>query len=248
MRFNVIYVLILCFCFPKGMSSQPVLSKAQGYFDTQNYDQVILILEPLTDQLTVNNYKAIELLGDAYSYTEQWDAAIIQYENLVDLQPDIANYHYKYGGALAMKALSVNKLMAIPLILDAKSEFIRASELDQNHIETNWALVKIYMELPGVLGGSTTKALTYANHLEALSQVDGYLAKGYLYEKDADFELAELFFKKAVKVGGSKTCYMALSEFYLNRGENDAALAILKTGFEHLQAEELQQKIEEITQ
>ncbi|MDW5287789.1 tetratricopeptide repeat protein [Formosa sp. PL04] len=248
MRLNVVSVLILFFCFPKAMCSQYVLAKAQGYFDTQNYDQVIAILEPTVEVPSQYNFESIELLADAYSYTEQWDAASIQYENLVDILPENANYHYKYGGALAMKALSVNKLMAIPLILDAKSEFLEASELDPNHIETRWALVKIYMELPGVLGGSTSKALQFANELESLSKVDGFLAKGYLHEKDEDFKQAESFYQKALEVGGSKTCYTSLANFYINQGEMDKAETVLRLGLAHLEDEELQQKIAEITQ
>ena len=134
------------------------------------------------------------------------------------------------------------------MVLDAKSEFIRASDLAPNHIETRWALVKIYMELPGVLGGSTSKAIRYANQLEALSKVDGYLAKGYLYNKDEDFKQAEQFYKQAVAIGGSKTCYMSLANFYLNRDQKDKAIVVLEMGFERLKAEELQQKLEEITQ
>ncbi|MFB9054449.1 tetratricopeptide repeat protein [Formosa undariae] len=248
MKFRYVYSFVILLGLPQLLYSQTRFSEAQTYFDKGNYTKVISILEPLTDGFSEDQSKSVELLGDAYSHTKDWDAAITQYKGLVDLYPEVANYHYKYGGALAMKALSVNKLMAIPLILEAKSECIEASELDANHIETRWALVKIYMELPTVLGGSTSKAIMYANQLESLSKVDGYLAKGYLYNKDEDFKQAEQFYKQAVAIGGSKTCYMALTEFYLNRDQKDKAIVVLEMGFERLKAEELQQKLEEITQ
>ncbi|CDF78253.1 TPR repeat precursor [Formosa agariphila KMM 3901] len=247
MKFRFVYIFIILLGLPQLLYSQSRFSEAQTYFDTGNYTKVISILEPLTKEISDNRSKAIELLGDAYSHTKDWDSAINQYNVLVDLNPEVANYHYKYGGALAMKALTVNKLMAIPLILEAKSECIQASELDPNHIESRWALVKIYMELPAVLGGSTSKAITYANQLESLTKVDGYLAKGYLYNKADDFKHAEQFYKQALDIGGSKTCYMALAEFYLNRDQKEKAIAVLRKGYGRLEAEELQQKIEDIT-
>ncbi|MBT8244314.1 MAG: hypothetical protein HKP48_07435 [Winogradskyella sp.] len=51
------------------------------------------------------------------------------------------------------------------------------------------------------------KSLLYANELEALSKVDGYLVKGYIYKYDDKPELAEKYYKLALKIGGSITCY-----------------------------------------
>lgn len=203
----------------------------------------------LTDYLKEHpqDLKAIEQLGDAYGYQKQWDAAISKYKMLVAANQNNANYYYKYGGALGMKALSVNKVRALGIIGDVKKAFLTAAELDPNHIETRWALVELYMQLPGVLGGSTDKALLYANQLEQLSKVDGYLSKGYIYEDDNETEQAEGYYKKALQVGGSKTCYKKLSDFYLKYNEKDKALQVLKEGYERLNDDELLQKIDEIT-
>ncbi len=239
-------VIFVCFFLPQVVWSQLDLSTAEMYFQQEAYTEVIKVLEPLKDQdLDVS---AIEMLGDAYSYTLAWDRSIKEYNKLVGLHPDSANYHYKLGGALAMKALTVNKLLALPLVFEAKDEFLKASALDTNHINSRWALVKIYMELPGILGGSKTKALQFAEELEALSNVDGYLCKGYIYELDKDYEQAELYYKRAVEVGGSKLCYTSLSEFYLKQNETDKAIRVLKAGYNQLQDEEFQQKLAEISQ
>lgn len=161
-----------------------------------------------------NSLKAIEFLGDAYGHQKKWDDAIISYKKLVDQKPNKANYHYKYGGAMGMKALSVNKFKALGIIGDVKEAFLKAAELDTNHIETRWALVELYMQLPGIIGGSKSKSLKYAQELENLSQVDGYLAKGYIYEYDNEPELAEEFYKKAINIGGSLNCFNKLTYFY----------------------------------
>ena len=174
---------------------------------------------------TPNDIEGIELLGDAYGQQEKWDEAIDEYEKLVEMKPNVANFQYKYGGALGMKALNVSKLRAVAFIGDIKDAFLKAAELDPKHINTRWALVELYMQLPGIIGGSKSKSLKYANELEALSRVDGYLAKGYIYEYDDEPELAEEFYKKAIKVGGSLTCYEKLTKLYESQNQPKKAIS-----------------------
>ncbi|WP_397362020.1 tetratricopeptide repeat protein [Olleya sp. R77988] len=176
-----------------------------------------------------DNLQAIELLGDAYGHQKKWDKTITEYRKLVKAKPNTANYHYKLGGALGMKALSVSKISALGIIGEVKSSFLKAAELDPNHIETRWALVELYMQLPGLIGGSKKTSLKYANQLENLSKVDGYLAKGYIYEYDDDPELAEEYYLKAIKVGGSLTCYDKLTALYEKEDQPDKAVANIES-------------------
>jgi len=178
---------------------------------------------------------AIELLGDAYGHQKKWDEAIEQYELLIKMQPNSANYQYKYGGALGMKALSISKIRALGIIGNVKSAFLRAAELDPKHIDTRWALVELYVSLPGIVGGSFSKALKYADELENLSKVDGYLAKGYVYEYDEEPELAEKYYRLAIKVGGSITCYEKMTNFYEGQNQPDKAINNLEEGQKKLQ-------------
>src|SRR5690606_1424588 len=120
-----------------------------------------------------------ELLGDAYGYQKKWDQAISIYKQLVDYKKNNAEYQYKYGGAMGMKALAINKIEALSMVSDIREAFLKAAELDPKHTNTRWALVEFYMQIPGLLGGSQAKALKYADELYNLSKVDGYLAKGY---------------------------------------------------------------------
>ena len=221
---NKFFLFLLCplFCF-----SQSALEKAENLLTQKNYKKAELVLISFVSE-NPNNLKAIEYLGDAYGYQDQWDAARIQYKKLVNAKPAVANYHYKYGGVLAMKALEVNKLKALTIIDDVKEAFLTAARLDANHINTRWALVELYMQLPGIIGGSMKTSLKYANELEALSEVDGYLAKGYIYEYDDEPELAEHYYKKAITVGGSLTCYEKLSNFYESTNEPNKAVATIE--------------------
>ncbi len=202
--------------------SQAMLDDVQTLFEKKQFikaeTQIINYLKE-----NPNHLKAIELLGDAYGHQKKWDGAIDAYKKLVVAKPNTANYHYKYGGVLGMKALQ-NKLKAIGLIGDIKKAFTKAAELDENHIETRWALVELYMQLPGVFGGSKAKSLTYAQELEGLSKVDGYLAKGYINEYDDEPELAEKYYKMAIQEGGSLTCFNKLTSFYVSKNQPNKAI------------------------
>lgn len=216
-------LLILFLCFPLVIMSQSLSMEIQHYFELKAF---IKAENRLIDHLkeNPNDITAIELLGDSYGHQKKWDDAIKSYRGLLDSLPNNANFHYKYGGALGMKALSISKLQAITIIGDVKEAFLTAAELDPNHIDTRWALVELYMQLPGIIGGSKSKSLKYANELEALSRVDGYLAKGYIYEYDDEPELAERYYKMAITEGGSLTCYNKLTEFYEHQNKPDEAI------------------------
>ena len=180
-----------------------------------------------------NDIMAIEFMGDAYGYQELWDDAIVYYKMLVDKNPSVANYHYKYGGALGMKALAVSKLKALGLIGDIKDAFLTAAQLDPKHIDTRWALVELYMQLPGIVGGSKKKALFYAQELQDLSLVDGYLAKGYIYEYDEEPQKAEMYYKQAIDVGGSLTCFQKLTNLYEQTDQPEKAIANIEAAQEN---------------
>jgi len=214
--------VLLLFLLPIMCFSQVSLVGVQSLLDQKQFKKAeTQIINFLKDH--PNHIGAIELLGDAFGHQKKWDEAIIQYKKLVKIKPNIANYHYKYGGVLGMKALQ-NKFKALGLIGDIKRAFTKAAELDENHIDTRWALVELYMQLPGIFGGSKSKSLKYAEQLENLSKVDGYLAKGYVYEYDDEPKLAEKYYKMAIQEGGSLTCFNKLTTFYENKNQPKKAI------------------------
>ncbi|MBU2939349.1 hypothetical protein KO494_07335 [Lacinutrix sp. C3R15] len=237
MRKFIVLIMLPLFGFSQhNIGKAEALLMQKKYVSAENVLQLIVKEHP-------ENLKAIELFGDAYGYQQKWDDAITQYKKLVQAKPLEANYHYKYGGALGMKALQVNKFIALTIIGDVKEAFLTAAKLDAKHINTRWALVELYMQLPVVVGGSQTKSLQYANELEALSKVDGYLAKGYIYEYDDKPELAEKYYKLAITEGGSFTCYQKLSSFYESNNAPEKAVATMEASQEKHQRNALHYQI-----
>lgn len=64
-----------------------------------------------------------------------------------------------------MNAKTVNKFKALGMIDEIEFAFIKATQLDNKHIDSRWALVMLYLELPAIIGGSEKKAQKYANEL-----------------------------------------------------------------------------------
>lgn len=215
---------IYVFFFTVAALGQTDIQKTEQFLADKQFSKAEALMIPYVKN-NPTNLDGIELLGDAYGHQTKWDGAIENYKKLVDLSPKTANYHYKYGGALGMKALSVNKMKALAIIGDVKQAFITAADLDPKHIETRWALVELYMQLPGIIGGSKSKSLKYADELQNLSKVDGYLAKGYIYDYDKEPKTAEKYYKLAVVEGGSLLCFQKLTNLYEAQKQPDKAIA-----------------------
>lgn len=178
-----------------------------------------------------NHPKTIEYLGDIAGFQKDWDEAILYYKKLKISFPKNANYWYKYGGAMGMKAKESNKFKALGMIDEVEQSFLTAAKLDETHLETRWALVMLYVELPAIIGGSEKKSQNYANELMTLSKVDGYLAKGYIDVYFNRYAKAEINYKKAHEIGNSKTTFEKLYDLYLNKLKDKTKANKLKQEF-----------------
>src|SRR5690606_3323591 len=141
--------------------------QAEEYFKQEDFSKAKPIFESYLKQHT-GNKKTREYLGDIAAYQKDWDTAISYYKDLVKDEESNANYHFKFGGAMGMKAMSISRFRAITYIGDIKYELEKAAKLDAKHIEARWALIEFYIQLPGIFGGSENKAIDYANELGAI--------------------------------------------------------------------------------
>ncbi len=180
-----------------------------------------------------NHSKSIEYIGDIAGYQKQWNEAIEYYQKLKISFPKTANYWYKYGGALGMKAKESNKFKALGMIDEIEESFLMAAKLESKHVETRFALVMLYLELPGIIGGSEKKAQKYADELMRISSVQGFLAQGYIDAYFKRFIQAELNYKKAFEIEPSKITFEKLYDLYLNKLKDKSKASKLKDQFEN---------------
>jgi len=207
------WIVKIIFLYPVMLFSQSNFEKAEKLFSQEKYALSKPIFESYLKDNS-NNLKALEYLGDVAIYLKDFDAAITYYGKLKRINPTEADYYYKYGGALGLKAKNGGKWVAIRLIGDMKESFEKAIALNPNHIEARWALIEYYLQVPALFGGSEKKAQRYANELMKLSPVDGFLSKGHIDEYFERYKSAERNYLKAIEIGGSKTTYDRLVALY----------------------------------
>lgn len=209
-------ILTIILFFPMIIFAQSNFDKAEKLFKDGKYDQAQTIFENLLKE-NPSNLKTIEYLGDIAYSNKSWDVAIRYYQKLKQLKPNEADYYYKYGGALGTKAKFANKFIALGMIGDVRKSFEKAIELDPKHIDARWALVSLYIQLPGIVGGSESKAIKYSNELLKLSPVDGFLTRGTIEEYFKRYSNAEQQYKKAIAAGSTKTGAKMLANLYKNK-------------------------------
>ncbi|MFV8378167.1 tetratricopeptide repeat protein [Flavobacterium sp. LB3R33] len=223
------HIFYLFVFLPVVMWGQSDFDKAEKLYKANKMDQAELVFESILKS-SPSDLKTIEYLGDIAGHYKSWDKAIGYYKKLKLLKPSEADYHYKYGGALGMKAKESNKFKALGMIDDVKASFEKAITLNPKHIESRWALIELYIQLPGIVGGSESKAIKYSNELLRLSPVDGYLSRGHIEEYFKRYATAEQQYKKAIIAGGSKTSYQKLASLYKNKMRDpEKAKTVLET-------------------
>lgn len=223
--------IVFIFLFASfNLWSQSNFEKGTQLLEQKKYVQAKPFFEEVIKQ-NPKNYEAIDKLGEIAFNTQNWDDAIKYGFKLKKAFPKNADYWFKYGGALGMKAKSSSKFTALGLIGDIKEAFETAAKLDAKHINARWALVVLYVELPGIVGGSETKAQKYANELMNLSKVDGYLSKGYIDIYFKRYDKALINYKKAHELGHSKTTFEKLYDLYLNKLKDNSKANKLRADF-----------------
>ena len=222
---------LLLFLFPFLMQSQTNFDKAENYFKQSKLDLAQPLFENYLKE-NPKNLKTLEYLGDINGVLQNWDKAIFYYKKLKTLKPTEANFHFKYGGVLGMKAKNANKFAALGMIPEVKSSFEKAISLNPKHIEARWALIELYLQLPGIVGGSERKARKYADELAVFSTVDGFLAKGRIEVYFENYDKAEIQLLKAYETGKSKTSFLKLYDLYQNKLKDYKKALELKKEFE----------------
>ncbi|KIX21385.1 hypothetical protein SY27_06625 [Flavobacterium sp. 316] len=206
------YKFILFF-LPLFVFSQNNFNKGEKLYNQKKYDEAKVYFEAHL-KTNPNDYKAIEYTGDIAGYYKKWDTAIEKYKFLKEKFPQNANYHYKFGGAMGMKAKESNKFKALGMIDDIETSFKLAAKLDLKHTDTRWALLILYLELPAIIGGSEKKSQKYADELMAISKIDGVMAKGHIDEYFKRYNSAEKYYLQGVNLTHSKTAYQRLINLY----------------------------------
>ncbi len=211
---------ILCL-FSASIMAQPSINSAEKLLKNGEIEEAKQIFVQYKESPV-----AMEYLGDISCFNRNWDEAIKYYQFLVDMNPDNAMYNFKLGGAMGMKAYYGSRVQAALLINDVKKYLKTAAELDPTHLESRRALVELYMQIPGFLGGSQTIAESYASDLGQLNQLDALLAQAYIYKVQDFKKLAKIKYEEAIRLAGRKPGLITRNYLKYELGEASAVYKI----------------------
>ncbi len=128
------------------------------------------------------------------------EAAALAQQSL-DLDPNLADGYLARGLARAGSAVQQRNFGSLRQISGALEDLRKATELDPS-LQTAWVSLGLaYQQLPGLLGGSTRKALACADGLERLSPALGATLRGTVRSLNGDWPAAALDFQGALARG-----------------------------------------------
>lgn len=123
--------------------------------------------------------------------------AIGQAEKCVELQPKAAACHYALGAVLGVQALSEGMLKMMGSVGRIKAALQQALDLAPGWHPARSALVEFYLQAPGVVGGSISKARELARAAANADQARALEARIALQEERFDAALGALAQVKA---------------------------------------------------
>lgn len=207
------YIFLLFFTAGPTLYSQVDIKSAHQYLMNGNISESKSILTTGLNSHP-NDLKAISMLADIASFEKNWDVALAYYKKLLNSDPSNADYNFRYGGALGLKAINVSKFKAVVYIPDIKKHLEKAADIDPKHIKSRRALVELYMQLPILLGGSESKAQNYANELKKIAPLEAALSQAFILNQTGRESEARNLVKKALSQ--IKNPHSSADKNYLN--------------------------------
>jgi tetratricopeptide (TPR) repeat protein len=158
------------------------------------------------------------------------DRASDYFETATKLEPKNSTYFLWLGRAYGREAQNANVLRQPGLANKARGAWEHAIELDANNLDARSDLIRYYVQAPGLLGGSMTKALEQAEEIRKRNALRGYLELGALYERDKKFAEAETAYLGAAKEKSDRHVgEYRLGVFYQNTGAYDKAFELFES-------------------
>ncbi len=159
-------------------------------------------------------------------------AAIGHAETCLQRQPDAAVCHYALGVVLGLQAMSEGMLKAASSVGRIKESLTQAVALDAQWYPARSALTEFYLLVPGMMGGSTSKARELARGAANAEQVRALDARVLIEAGKHDAALQAL---AQVRPGADQTLADDVSGWTLAAGMalvNDGQAERARTAFE----------------
>jgi tetratricopeptide (TPR) repeat protein len=205
--------------------AQTAIDQAKTLYEAKKYDEARKLLTAVKSD-NKQYGQAQYYLGRISFDQKDLDAAEEYFEEAIDTDDNVADYHYWMGSVLGTAIRDANVLKQGMIAPKIKEEFEKTVALDPKNMDAHWGLISFYTEAPGFMGGSFEKAIAEAAAIQKLNEADGHRAYGLVYSKQEKYVEAEKEYQLAYKANPAYT--NPLVNFYLTGKQYDKAFAFLE--------------------
>ncbi|MCH9651747.1 MAG: tetratricopeptide repeat protein [Deltaproteobacteria bacterium] len=114
--------------------------------------------------------------------------------------PKESEFHFWLARTYGALALDGNALGRSLSARRSRVHFERAVELDPNHLEARYGLLRFHLIAPRMLGGNHQEAIRQAKAIAAMDTYSGQLAWAAIHEKNEDWATAEKAYRRAIEL------------------------------------------------
>lgn len=171
--------------------------------------------------------------GKSWYDQGEYPKAVEAFEQAVKQSPNNADYYYWLGAANIGALDKASFFQKATFAFDAKSNLLKAIDLDPKHVSARVTLANYYIQAPAIAGGSYSKALEQAEELKKIDLFKGVEIEALVYLNDEEYEKAEQLYLNMIRDGtNNKKVYYRLSVISISRKDFKQAINYCKKSIE----------------
>jgi tetratricopeptide (TPR) repeat protein len=214
---------------PNAVAGQNGDSTGVRLFEAGKFKEAKTVFEPAF-KTNARDAAAAFYLGRIAMEERKNDRAADYFEAATKLDPQNSTYFLWLGRAYGREAQNANVLRQPGLAKKTRNAWERAIQLDADNLDARSDLIQYYVQAPGFLGGSTTKAFEQAEEIRKRNALRGYLELGALHEREKKLPEAEKAYLAAAKEKSDRHVgEYRLGLFYQNTGAFDKAFDVFES-------------------
>lgn len=175
------------------------------------------------------NATAHQYIGRIYYWRKDYNTALEWLFKAVKLEEGNADHHFWLAAAYGRKAQKAGAFKKIGLAKHTKREFLRAIELNPDHVRARDGLVRFYLQAPGIVGGSDKHAYVEAEEIKKRDSLWAHRAYARIYEHEKIYEAAEQEHLAAIEEEPNNVdLYFDLDDLYLKIEDYEGSFKIME--------------------
>jgi len=128
------------------------------------------------------------------------DQSVATFERAVELRPGGSEEHYWLGRAYLAKLQDASMFKKLGLSKKTRTAYLKAIELDPDHVEARSSLASFYFNAPGIAGGSTEKGMEQVEEIRKRDARTAHLLLAGMYAGEKDNAKAKQEYRAAIQL------------------------------------------------